>query len=93
MVAPRTRTYILERTGDFFTGRPDEPCSGAALLVPTNSGAAPLRPTTSTAALHSLNCSRVDRPTSATAGADPWPPLATRKTCTSGALPPWISND
>jgi hypothetical protein len=53
MVAPRTRTYILQRTRGFFTGRPDDPCSGAARLVPTNSGAAPLRPTALMTALRS----------------------------------------
>jgi hypothetical protein len=36
------RAYILERTRDFFAGRPDESCSGAARLEPPNSGAAPL---------------------------------------------------
>jgi hypothetical protein len=42
MEALQTRTYILERTRDFFAGRPDEPCSGAARLQPGISGAAPL---------------------------------------------------
>jgi hypothetical protein len=51
--ASRARTYILERTWDFFTRRPDEPCSRAARLATTDSGAAPLRPTTLTAALRS----------------------------------------
>jgi hypothetical protein len=37
------RAYILERTRDFFVGRPDEPCSGAERLEPANSGVAPLR--------------------------------------------------
>jgi hypothetical protein len=80
MEAPRTKSYILERTRDFFTGRPDEPCSGAARLEPANSGAAPLRSTVSTVVLRSPNSSRADPPTSATAGIDPWPPLATRET-------------
>jgi hypothetical protein len=48
MEAPRTGDYILERTWDFFVGRPDEPCSGAARLEPTNSGVAPLRSSVST---------------------------------------------
>jgi hypothetical protein len=42
MEALRRKTYILERTRDFFTGRPDEPCLGAARLEPTDSGVAPL---------------------------------------------------
>jgi hypothetical protein len=75
-VAPRMRTHILERTRDFFTGRPDEPCSGAAHLVSTDSGAAPLRPAASTAALHFPGCSGADVQTSATAGSvlgpHPW---------------------
>jgi hypothetical protein len=33
------RTYILERTQDFFVERPDEPCSGAVRLEPANSRA------------------------------------------------------
>jgi hypothetical protein len=40
MVAPR-RTYILEHTQDLFTGRPDEPYSGATRLVLTDSGGYP----------------------------------------------------
>jgi hypothetical protein len=40
MVAPR-RTYILEHTRDFFTGRPDESYSGATRLVPTDLGGCP----------------------------------------------------
>jgi hypothetical protein len=40
MKAPKTRTYILECTWDFFAERPDEPCSRATHLEPTNSGAA-----------------------------------------------------
>jgi hypothetical protein len=40
MDAPRTRTYILERTRDFFVGWPDETWSGVARLEPANSGAA-----------------------------------------------------
>jgi hypothetical protein len=59
-----TRTYILERTRDFFAGRPDKPCSGAARLESANSGAVPLRSATSTAVLHSPNYSRADPPTS-----------------------------
>jgi hypothetical protein len=50
-----TRTYILERTRDFFAGRLDKPRSGAARLEPANSGAAPLRCAASTAVLHSPN--------------------------------------
>jgi hypothetical protein len=67
------RTYILERTWDFFVGQPEEPYSGAARLEPANSGATPLRSIASTAALRSPNCSVVDPPTSATAGVYPWP--------------------
>jgi hypothetical protein len=93
MVAPRTRTYILERTRDFFTGRPDEPCSGVVCLEPTNSGATPLRLATSMAVLRSPGCSGADPPTSSTAGVDPWSPPAMRETCTSGAPAPRISND
>jgi hypothetical protein len=66
-------TYILERTRDFFAGRPDEPCSGAVRLEHANSGAAPLRSATSTAVLRSPNRSGADPPTSAMAGIDPWP--------------------
>jgi hypothetical protein len=40
-MALRTRTYILERTRDLFAGQADEPSSGAARLVPTNSGGYP----------------------------------------------------
>jgi hypothetical protein len=71
MVAPRTRAYISKRTQGFFTGRPDEPCSGAAHLELTDLGATPLRPTTSTSALRSPGCSGVDPPASATAGVGP----------------------
>jgi hypothetical protein len=74
------KTYILERTRDFFAGWPNEPCSGVARLEPTDSGAAPLRSTASTAALRSPNCSGVDPPTSATARIDPWPLPAMRET-------------
>jgi hypothetical protein len=74
------RTYILERTRDFFVGRPDEPFSGAARLEPVSSGAAPLRSAASTAALRSPNRSGADPPTFTTAGVDPWPPPATRET-------------
>jgi hypothetical protein len=80
MEAPRTKTYILERTHDFFTRRADEPCSGAARLEPTDSRAAPLRPAASTTALHSPGCPGVNPPTTATAGVDPWPPPAMRET-------------
>jgi hypothetical protein len=80
MEALRTKTYILERTQDFFTGRPDEPCLGPARLEPTDSGATPLRSAASTAVLRSPNCSGADPPTSAMARIDPWPPPATRET-------------
>jgi hypothetical protein len=79
MEALETRTYILERTQDFFAGRPDEPCSGAARLEPANSRAAPLRSTTSTATLRSPDRSGADPPASAMAGVDPWPPPVTRE--------------
>jgi hypothetical protein len=79
MVALRTRTYILERTRDFFAGRPDEPCLRAARLEPANSRAVPVRSAASTAVLRSPNCSGVDPPTFATAEVDPWPPLAMRE--------------
>jgi hypothetical protein len=92
-MALRTRTYILERTRDFFTGWPDEPYSGVASLLPTDSGAAPLRPATSMAALRSPNCSGADLLTSATVRVGPWAPPAARETCTSGALPPQTNND
>jgi hypothetical protein len=49
METPRTKTYILEHTWDFFARRPDESCSGAARLEPADSGAVPLRSTASTA--------------------------------------------
>jgi hypothetical protein len=91
--APRKRTYVLEHTRDFFTGRPDGPCSGATRLVPTDSGAATLRPAASTAALHSPDCSRAEHPTSATTRGGLWPPPAMRETCTSGAPLPQISKD
>jgi hypothetical protein len=80
MEAPETRTYILERTQDFFARRPDEPCSGATCLAPAKSGAAPLRSTTSTATMRSPDRSGVDPPASSTAGVGPWPPPATRET-------------
>jgi hypothetical protein len=73
MEAQKMRTYILECTPDFFAGRADEPCSGAARLEPTNSGAAPLGSAASTAALRSPDHSRADPPASAMAGVDPWP--------------------
>jgi hypothetical protein len=93
MEAPRTKTYILEHTRDFFAERPNEPCSGAVRLEPTDLGAAPLQSAASMVALRSPDCSRDDLPTSATAGVGPWPPPATRETCTSRAPPPRISND
>jgi hypothetical protein len=77
---PRTRAYILERTRDFFAGRPDEPCSGAAHLEPANSGVAPLRSAASTAETRSPDRSGADLSASATAGVGPWPPPATRDT-------------
>jgi hypothetical protein len=58
-------TYILECTRAFFTGRPDEPCSGAAHFEPANSGAAPLRPAASTMTTRSP----------ARSGPDPPPPV------------------
>jgi hypothetical protein len=73
MGASRMRTYILERNRDFFVGRPDEPCSGAAHLELANSGATPLRYAASTVALCSPGRSGADPPASATAGVDPWP--------------------
>jgi hypothetical protein len=81
--ASRVRTYILERTRDFFIGRPDEPCSGAARLVPTDL----------TVALPSPGFSGAVLPTSAMAGVGPWPPPAARETCTYGTPPPRIIND
>jgi hypothetical protein len=74
------RAYILEHTRDIFIGQPDEPCSRAAHLEPTNSGADPLRSTASMAATHSLERSEADPPASATVGVGPWPPPATRDT-------------
>jgi hypothetical protein len=79
MDAPRMRTYILERTRDFFAGRPDEPCSGAACLEPANSGSAPLRSATSTATTHSPVRSGADPPASTTVGVGPWPSPAMRE--------------
>jgi hypothetical protein len=73
-------TYILQCTRDFFAGRPDEPCSGAARLEPANSGVAPLRFTASTAAIRSPVCSGADPSASATAVVGPWPPPTTRET-------------
>jgi hypothetical protein len=49
----KSRTYILERTRGFFTGRPNKPCSGATRFEPANSGATPLRSAASTAATRS----------------------------------------
>jgi hypothetical protein len=69
-------TYILECTRAFFTGRPDEPCSGAARFEPANSEAAPLQSTASTTAIRSPACS----------GADP--PASTTAEVISGPLPP-----
>jgi hypothetical protein len=71
METPSTRTYILERTWDFFVGQPNEPCSGAACLEPANSGAALLRFPASTAALRSPDCSGADPPASAMTRVDP----------------------
>jgi hypothetical protein len=56
------RAYSLECTQDFFVGRPEEPCSGAARLEHANSGATPLRSAASTAAMHSPNRSGADPP-------------------------------
>jgi hypothetical protein len=80
MEAPRTKTYILERTRDFFVGRPAEPCSGAARLEPADSGASPLQSAALPAALRSTNCSGADPLTFAMIGIDPWSPPATRET-------------
>jgi hypothetical protein len=67
------RTYILERTLDFFARRPDEPCPGAARLEPANSGVAPPRSAASTTAMCSPSRSRADPPASATVGVGPGP--------------------
>jgi hypothetical protein len=80
MEALKMRTYILECIGDFFAGRPDEPCSRAARLEPANSGAAPLRSAASTGAIHSPVRSGADLPTSATTWVGPCPPPAMRET-------------
>jgi hypothetical protein len=80
MDALKTRTYILERTRDFFAGRPDEPCSGAARLEPADSGAALLRFAASMTTIRSLVCSGANPPASATAGVGPCPPPAIRET-------------
>jgi hypothetical protein len=74
------RTYILERTRDFFVGRPNEPCSGAARLEPANSGVALLRSAASTVAMRSPDRSGADPPASATVGVGPWPPPVKRET-------------
>jgi hypothetical protein len=98
----KMRTCTLERTRGFFTGRSDEPYSGAARFEPysraalfelADSGAASLRSVASTEATCSLVRSGADPPASATAGVGPWPPPATREAWTSGAPPPRISND
>jgi hypothetical protein len=85
-VAPRIKTYILERSRDFFTGRSDKPCSGAARLEPTDSAAAPPRSPASTAALHSPDYSGVDLPTSAMAGGQSLAPASNEGNVGSGAL-------
>jgi hypothetical protein len=92
-MAPRTRTYILERTRDLFTGRSDEPCSGVAHLVPTDSGAAPLLLADSMAALLSPSYSGAILLTFAIIEVGPWPSPAARETFTSGALLPRIIKD
>jgi hypothetical protein len=79
MEAPRTRAYILEHTRDFFAGRPDEPCSGAARFEPANSRAAPLRSPASTAAMRSPDRSGADPLASGMAGVGLWPPPTTRE--------------
>jgi hypothetical protein len=53
------RAYILEHTRDIFVGQPDEPCSRAAHLEPTNSGADPLRSAASMAATHSPSAQKL----------------------------------
>jgi hypothetical protein len=80
MKAPKMRTYILERTLCFLTGRPDEPNSEAARLEPANSGASPLRSAASKAALRSPDRSGADPPAFAMAGVDPRPLPAARET-------------
>jgi hypothetical protein len=77
---PKSRTYIFERTGGFFAGQPDKPCSGVARFKLANSGAAPLRPTASTAAAHSSTRLGADPLASTTAGVEPWPLPTTRDT-------------
>jgi hypothetical protein len=88
VMVPRTRTYILERTWDLFTGRPNEPSSGAARLVPTDSGATPLRPAAQVAVLRSPSCSGAVLPTSAMVGVYPWPPPAGGKLVRPGPRRP-----
>jgi hypothetical protein len=92
----------LERTRGFFTGRSDEscsgaprfkPCSGAARFRPADSRAAPLWSTASTVATRSPARSGAESLTPATTEVGPWPPPTMRETWTSGAPPPWISND
>jgi hypothetical protein len=53
----KLETYILERTRALFTGRSDEPCSGAARFEPVVSGAAPLRTAATPVAAFSPICS------------------------------------
>jgi hypothetical protein len=85
----KSGTYILEHTRAFFTGRSDEPWSGAACFEPSSgaarlspavSGAAPLRPAASIVAILSPVRSGVVPPAPAMAGVGPWPPPATRDT-------------
>jgi hypothetical protein len=100
---PRARTYILERTRVLFAGRPNELCSGAAHLAPTDSeagsrhsadsGAASLLPAGLRMALRSLGYSGAILLTSAASEVSPWPPPVGRETYTSGALPPWMIKD
>jgi hypothetical protein len=66
----KSETYILERTRALFTGRFDEPCSGAA----------PLRPATSMAVALSPIYSGDDPPTSTMVGVGSWPTPTTRDT-------------
>jgi hypothetical protein len=62
-------------------------------LVPTDSGAATLRPSASTTTLRSPDCLGADLPTAITTRVDLWPPPAMRETCTFGAPPPRINKD
>jgi hypothetical protein len=76
----KSRTYILERTRAFFTGRSDklnsgaarfDPCLGEARRGPAVPGAAPLRPVASMAAAFYLARPGAELPTSTTAGGRP----------------------